>query len=70
MLHHFSADCKICKIVSERQMLDVALYKVGIRNPSLRPVKVPSIDINANDSRRPNVPRNQTRPAADIQREL
>jgi hypothetical protein len=70
MLDHFRADRKIRKTVSERQVFDVALYKVGIRNPSLCPAKVPSIDINANDSRRPNVPRNQARPAADIEGNL
>ena len=67
MLHHFSADYKIRKTISEGQVLNIALYKVRIRNPSLCPAKVPSIDINANDSRRPKIPRNQTRPAADIE---
>jgi len=70
MLDHFCADYKIRQTISERQVLDVALHKVGVRNSFLCPVKVPSIDINANDSRRPNVPGNQTGSAADIQREM
>ncbi len=70
MLDHFGANCKIRKPISERQMLDVALDKIGFRNSSLCLVKVPSIDIDANNSRRPYVSGNQTGSAADIQREL
>jgi hypothetical protein len=70
MLDHLCADGKIRKTIAERQVLDVALNKIGVRNSFSCPIKVPSIYINANDSRRPNVPGNQTGPAADIQREL
>ena len=70
MLDHFRAHGKIRKIVSERQVLDIALYKIGARNPSLCPVKIPSIDIDANDLRGPNESSNQPRSAPDIKRQL
>ena len=70
MLDYFCADRKIRKTTSERQVLDIALYKIGIRNPSLCLVKVPSIDIDADNLRRPNESRDQPGSTADIKREL
>lgn len=70
MFYYFGADRKIRKAISERQVLDIALYKIGVRNPSLRSVKVPSIDVNANDFRGPNESGDQSRSTPNIKSEL
>jgi hypothetical protein len=51
-------------------MLNIALHKIRTVNPFLRPVKIPSINVNANNECGSNKSGDKTGSTTDVEREL